>query len=525
MILRQSFSFVVRCGTRGEISEIVRAPITACEALQVGRQFAATVSAASFRTAMAFFVAIKADGIVRNWEMKMPFAHGRQGMTFSGVLCKTGIIIVASTSRDDAWSLLRDVMDRDAPACAEPASAPVNRDDALLEELSRFNNELTTMQRELAKKNRELQEQRIWLWNILSAIDDAVVAVDSGGIVTFMNRSAELLTGRDSRNGHAAPLEAVLPLKPSPQGTVHTPDFRDTWQGGRVQVIESTMIECAMGGVIPVSCFATPLVDVDGKAEGAVILVRDMTLIQRAQDLVVESERMTTAKGIAAGIAHAVNNILAVISVTMEVIVKDLPPDHRDHARNIRSSVQRAAELTARLLSFAESRASMTDPVDMNEIIRSAIVETSGSFSHISVVADCDPRPAWVLGDPARLSAAVTSLLTNACESIVERGNVRVTTRIDQPDGGLGDRGARLRIAIADDGAGMSAEVMSRIFTPFHSTKFLGRGLGLASARGIFRAHGGDISIESEEGHGTTVTGLLPLSGLTAPGAPAQIIT
>lgn len=132
----------------------------------------------------------------------------------------------------------------------------------------------------------------------------------------------------------------------------------------------------------------------------------------------------------------------------------------------------------------------MDDPVDVNEIVRSAIVETSGSFLRVSVAADCDLRPAWVLGDPARLSAAVTSLLPNACESIAERGNVRVTTRIDQPDGGLGDRGAGLRIAIADDGAGMSAEVMSRVFTPFHTTKFLGRGLGLASARGIFRAHG-----------------------------------
>jgi hypothetical protein len=212
------------------------------------------------------------------------------------VLRETGIIVVASTSRDEACSLLREVMDRDAPARGEFAGAPgvANRADALLEELSRFNVELTTMQRGLAKKNRKLPEQRVRLWNILSAID-------------------------------AAHLEAVLPLKPSLQGTVQAPDFRDTWQGGRAQVIESTMIECPTGGLIPVSCIATPLMDAGGKAVGAAILVRDMTPIQRAQDLSIESKRVRTAKGIAVGIAPAMNNILAVISAPTELMTNDLP--------------------------------------------------------------------------------------------------------------------------------------------------------------------------------------------------------
>ncbi|HWR51084.1 MAG TPA: ATP-binding protein, partial [Bryobacteraceae bacterium] len=133
------------------------------------------------------------------------------------------------------------------------------------------------------------------------------------------------------------------------------------------------------------------------------------------------------------------------------------------------------------------------------------------------------PLPA-VQGDPGQMNQVVMNLIINAAESIGEtrQGVVRVSTRVSEL--GAGDRpmgydgspllpGRYVRLEVRDDGCGMDEVTKSRIFDPFFSTKFLGRGLGLAAVHGILRAHRGAINVKSEPGRGSTFTVLLPAAG------------
>lgn len=244
------------------------------------------------------------------------------------------------------------------------------------------------------------------------------------------------------------------------------------------------------------------------------------TQIQQAQKL--ESLGL-----LAGGIAHDFNNILAAILGNAELAMLEMPEDARARGSmdEIRTASLRAAELVSQMLAYAGKTAFFLDSVDLNQL-----VVDMGRLLRVTLSKKAEVRyrladqlPA-IRADAGQIRQVVMNLITNASEAIGdETGVISVSTGIvsalpkDLHEAfradTLPEREEYLFLEVADTGCGFAAEVGGRLFDPFFSTKFTGRGLGLAATLGIVRGHRGAMLVRSEPGCGATFRVLFPHSG------------
>ena len=209
-----------------------------------------------------------------------------------------------------------------------------------------------------ARSNAALTRQREWLWNILAGLDDAVFATGTDGMVSFMNRAATLMSGREPPGGEAVPLDELLRIVQGPEPNSKPIFLRPAWAERRIIIIEGHLLQKAPRALLPVAGVASPLLDQTGLLMGALVILRDMTSAVHVQQLVMESERLSVASEMAVGIAHTVNNALLVISGNAQALEAHVPLGRRRQLDNIRAGVRRISDLTGRLLGFTDSRPS-----------------------------------------------------------------------------------------------------------------------------------------------------------------------
>jgi PAS domain S-box-containing protein len=245
---------------------------------------------------------------------------------------------------------------------------------------------------------------------------------------------------------------------------------------------------------------------------------QDVTERKRA----AEARRLEAVGVLAGGIAHEFNNLLTTILGHAELAAMELPDPSpgRSHLGPIREASERAADLCRQLLAYAGKGRLVVGAVDMGQVVRDAV---QGLDPGTPVRLDLAPQLPTVRGDPDQLRQMAANLLVNAAEAVSEtRGAVRVTTRrarLDvaaaahlRPAPGV-PAGDYVLLEVADEGQGMDEATLARVFEPFFSTKFPGRGLGLPVVLGVTRAHGGGLDLDSRPGRGTTVRVYLPVSG------------
>ncbi len=234
--------------------------------------------------------------------------------------------------------------------------------------------------------------------------------------------------------------------------------------------------------------------------------------VKAAQERVVRSATLSAVGELAAGAAHHLNNILAVIVGRTQILLGTVKDPAMERALKI---VERAAldgaDVVRRVQQFSRTRVrSECIPVDLNQIAGEVIeitrprwqdeAQSQGRF--IEAVLDAGPVPR-VSGQPSELREVIINLILNAVDALPDGGRIVLTTWKE---------GARVLLSVADNGTGMSQEVKARAFDPFFTTKGVkSTGLGLSVTHGIVQRHGGEIALESEEGKGTTVTVRLPV--------------
>lgn len=239
--------------------------------------------------------------------------------------------------------------------------------------------------------------------------------------------------------------------------------------------------------------------------------------LRATEDRLAISERMATIGLIAAGVAHEINNPLAAMSVNLQVIAADLgATDHAGVPARVRDAVvdtmeacERIRGIVADLRVFSRGAGDHLEPVAVEPILESALrMARSELRNRARVVREYSGVPE-VLGNEARLGQVFLNLLVNAAQSIPpgrdREQRVTVTTALDPSSG-------RVVVSISDTGIGMSPEVAARVFDPFFTTKAAseGMGLGLSICRRILSDVGGDISVRSELGKGSTFEVSLP---------------
>jgi PAS domain S-box-containing protein len=262
-----------------------------------------------------------------------------------------------------------------------------------------------------------------------------------------------------------------------------------------------------------------------GEFAGYIGSCMDITDLKRSHEERLAMQKMESLGALSAGIAHDFNNLLGSILAESDLALSSSPAESgsREHIERISSVALRASEIVDLLMAYAGTiQTPSLHPVNLSEVVEETLELMHASLpKEANVITNLAPdlRPVHSYGP--QLRRVVMNLVRNAAEALNrEGGAITIATALEHVDGNamLADGspapdGDYVRLTVSDTGRGMSEEAMARVFDPFYTTKFLGRGLGLPVVQGIVRTHGGFVRLSSSVGAGTTFEVLLPASG------------
>ena len=272
-------------------------------------------------------------------------------------------------------------------------------------------------------------------------------------------------------------------------------------------------------------------------SRGVQLVVQDITALRKAEEMrrqltlqVQQAQKTRSLGALAAGVAHDFNNLLTGILGNTSLLLREENLDARARRllEAIVRSAERSAELTYQMLAYSGHGAMEARPVAIDVLVREAIPVLEEALAGRGELAvETDAESCTVLGDGAQLRQALVNLVTNAAESLAEEGGVvtvRTGRRVCGPEDLAGKpgydspvSGEYAFIEVSDTGSGMDDATVTTVFDPFYSTKFAGRGLGLAVVLGVARHHKGVIELVSAVGAGSRFQLLMPVLGLRTP--------
>jgi len=271
-----------------------------------------------------------------------------------------------------------------------------------------------------------------------------------------------------------------------------------------------------------------PVYDQDGSIMGLLLTARDITLLKKFQEQLIQSQKMEDLGRLAGGVAHEINTPLGIILGYTQLLMDDITDEELlENLRVVEKQAKVCRKIVSDLLGFSRHSHSVREDVDINASLREVIqlVEHAFYLNRIKVVFAADDTIPPLTGDRERLKQVWLNLLNNAADAIGQDGVIFVQTK-------RGVRG-QIEISVADTGMGVGEEHLHKIFDPFFTTKQVGKGtgLGLSVSFGIIKEHGGTISALSpspaeylpvdfprpaHSGPGTVFIVTLPASGATA---------
>lgn len=360
--------------------------------------------------------------------------------------------------------------------------------------------------------------------SLLESSGEGIFGVDSNGDCTFVNRAAAELLGhsRESllgRNLHDMIHHTRPDGTPYPRAECPIAAVRLTGQARRSS---DERFFRADGSSFPVEFSAEP-VRREGTWDGMVVTFSDISERQRTEEHLLQTAKLESLGLLAGGIAHDFNNLLTGIVGNAALVLETLPAGDRNRARlaEVVRSSERAADLTRQMLAYAGKGQFLLEAVDVSESILSTADLLRTSVPKGATLEFClAPGLPKLSADPQQIHQVVFNLVINAGEAMENRaGVIRVETGVRdfrEPLAGQAPfdvipPGRYVFLAVGDNGHGIDAALRPRIFDPFFSTKFAGRGLGLAAVMGIVRAHRGAIRLESQRGRGSRFEVLFPV--------------
>jgi PAS domain S-box-containing protein len=401
--------------------------------------------------------------------------------------------------------------------------------------------ELRSLQRSLKQREEELRRTQSILRAAMKQSPAGICIADPAGKITFINEAGLRIGGR--------PGEAL---------EVGVDEYVSSWQAfhidGRelkreevplaraVLYQEASTLELLVRGPdrdVPISASGAPIFDDLGNHLGGIVVFMDTTELRRAhakerelEANLRETQRLESLGLLAGGIAHDFNNLLTIISGNVELAQAQAPEGTSLHKQleRVSTAASTAASLTNQMLVFCGRASFSVGQVDLALLLRDMkILLESSKSKKARLEVRISPNLPLVEGGAAELRQVVLNLVTNAADAIKDDGSILVEAQAKECTRSLLDefrfgsalvKGRFVSLVVSDDGCGMGAVALERMFDPFFSTKFAGRGLGLASVLGIVQGHGGAIRVTSQLGSGTRVEVLLPTSEAVAEPLP-----
>jgi two-component system sensor histidine kinase HydH len=345
--------------------------------------------------------------------------------------------------------------------------------------------------------DRTLAEMRSYTENVVESMASGLVTVDTKGRIVSTNRKASHLLGLDTRQIGGRALESLIPAQ-----YLNINEVIEQEKG----IIERE-IDCpSEKGTLPLSVSVTPLKDSEGGSMGAVIILRDLREIRELQEKVRRSERLAALGRLASGVAHEIRNPLSSIKGFAQYFRDkfEVGTEDKSYADIMIQEVERLNRVITQLLDFGRPKELRLDLHPLSQILEHPLQLIRADLNKRGIKLIESPFPEdKIKVDSDQITQAFLNIFINAMESMEGGGELRVGM-VKRPEGG------GVEIWISDSGPGIHRENLSKIFDPFFSTKKKGTGLGLAITANIIEAHGGEISVESRKGKGTTFKIFLP---------------
>lgn len=365
-----------------------------------------------------------------------------------------------------------------------------------------INKELEYKNQELKRTVREKEEVKDYLRNILESLTTGVVVTDLTGSITTLNRCAETFFGISQNQVTGKHIKVlfdnltdfermVLP------GTEHN---ENTWK--KVNLKDRI-----------IDVFASPMRDERGKITGTVFILRDITRIEKLEEMAKRTEKLAAMGEMAANIAHEIRNPLGSIELFASLLMKDMKNEkYQGRLSHIITSVKNMDNKISNLLMFTAQRNPIMRRINIHRIVKEvlqfseAVIKQEGITLSVTY-AGVEP---CVRGDAEMLKQVFLNILLNSIQAMPDGGCLSIDTVVSRDHDGR-RTGNNVKVTVSDTGVGIPRENLKKIFDPFFSTRERGSGLGLAIVHNIVHVHGGAIDVESRENEGTLFTLLFPL--------------
>jgi len=375
--------------------------------------------------------------------------------------------------------------------------------------------ELKRVKQDLASYKIELHQTRGYLQCILQNSQDMIFATETGGMLVSFSRGGEKLLGY-------SPAELIgTYIKDLAEDPESFERFFISSQDEGPTVQFDIPFRHKKGDTVLCNVSLINLMNREGQRVGTVGVCRDITMWKKIQEDLVQVDRLAEIGRIASGVAHEINNPLAIIAEASGwagMVISDakgLNPEDRKELekaiKEIRHQTGRCRSITHELLDFARGSAPELTEFDIHDILRESINFLRPELKHTSIEVDTQfmPGPLPIKSDPKLLEQVFVNFITNAIHAIRSKGNdkgcIRIKTLTTDSD---------VKISFEDNGVGITEENQKKIFQLFFSTKAPGKGtgLGLPISQNIIKKLGGTITLDSKPGVGTNLTVRLPLS-------------
>ncbi len=390
-----------------------------------------------------------------------------------------------------------------------------------------------SLQRQVRVRTSEIEELRNLLSNIINSMPSILITVDQNGCILQWNRQAEILTKLPAEEAEGKELRAVLPAFEE-----YGPCLEEAVRSRKpVSRLRQPHVEGGTTRYEDLVIF--PLVD--NGVKGAVIRIDDVSEKVHLEETMIQSEKMVSVGGLAAGMAHEINNPLAGIiqnaSVVLQRLDGNLPVNHRvareagidfealqeylekrdvlEMLHNVIGSGNRASKIVKDMLSFARKGNLQPTSTSIPELLNTTLelakndyqLKKEHNFKEIEIRREYAPDIPEVMCEAQKIQQVIFNVLRNGAEAMRNQPAPCFTIRAKNSDGFV-------RIEIEDNGHGISAETKKHLFEPFYTTKEIGKGTGLGLSVSYFiitEGHGGEMKVVSEPGKGACFIVQLPV--------------
>ncbi len=349
----------------------------------------------------------------------------------------------------------------------------------------------------------------------LSSIGDGVVSTDAGGRIIMLNPVAEAMTGWSEGEARGKPISEVFNFIDEKSGQRwDDPVGQLIQENGGASSSQQMLLVARDGTERIIAESGAPIRDRDNKILGVVLVLRDITEREKLSTELTKIDKLESLGVLAGGIAHDFNNILMAIlgNISLAMLYARRDEAISERLTAAEEATYRARDLVQQLITFARGGAPVKELASLREIIKeSAVFAARGSQATCEFFLPADLWPAVV--DPGQISQVVQNLVLNAVQAMPGGGQVQVFSEnvVLAADSALPLKAGRyVKTTVKDEGVGIPAGNLMKIFDPYFTTKERGSGLGLAVVYAIIKKHDGFITVDSEEGEGTSFIFYLP---------------